>query len=83
MHRNLECRTRLASGAVEHFCRISSSSPITINKLNALLPCCRNRQRSNNIKIMPCSAEHFIQAKIKHFDFEEKDQALVWLETGQ
>jgi signal transduction histidine kinase len=34
------------------------------------------------LKIMPRIAEHFVQAKIKHFDFEKKDQALVWLEAG-
>jgi len=37
---------------------------------------------SEFLKIMPRIADHFVQAKIKHFDFEEKDQALVWLETG-
>ncbi len=35
------------------------------------------------LKIMPRIADHFVQAKIKHFDFEEKDQALAWLETGR
>jgi hypothetical protein len=38
---------------------------------------------SGLLKIMPRIAEQFVQAKIKHFDFKEKDQALVWLETGQ
>lgn len=38
---------------------------------------------SRFLKIMPRIASHFVQAKIKHFDFEEKDQALAWLETGR
>jgi hypothetical protein len=38
---------------------------------------------SGFLKIMPRIAEHFVQAKIKHFDFAEKDQALAWLETGR
>jgi hypothetical protein len=38
---------------------------------------------SGLLKIMPRIAAHFVQAKIKHFDFEEKEQALVWLETDQ
>ena len=35
------------------------------------------------LKIVPRIADHFVQAKIKHFDFEEKDKALEWLETGR
>jgi hypothetical protein len=38
---------------------------------------------SGFLKIMPRIADHFVQAKIRHFDFEERDQALAWLETGQ
>ena len=37
---------------------------------------------SEFLKIIPRIADHFVQAKIKHFDFEKKDQALAWLETG-
>jgi len=37
---------------------------------------------SEFLKIMPSIADHFVQAKIKHFDFEEKDRAFAWLETG-
>jgi len=37
---------------------------------------------SEFLKIMPRIADHFVQAKIKHFDFEEKDRAFAWLETG-
>lgn len=38
---------------------------------------------SGFLKIMPRIAGQFVQAKIKHFDFEEKDQALAWLEMGR
>lgn len=37
---------------------------------------------SGFLKIVPRIASHFVQAKIRHFDFEEKDRALAWLETG-
>ena len=37
---------------------------------------------SEFLKIMPSIADHFVQAKIKHFDFEEKDRAFARLETG-
>jgi SpoIIAA-like len=37
---------------------------------------------SSLLKIMPRIAGHFVHPKIKHFDFEEKDRALAWLETG-
>ena len=37
---------------------------------------------SGFLKIVPRIASHFVQAKIEHFDFEEKDRALAWLETG-
>jgi hypothetical protein len=35
------------------------------------------------LKILPRIADHFVQAKVRHFSFEEKDQALAWLETGR
>ena len=35
------------------------------------------------LKIVPRIASHFVQASIRHFDFNEKDRALAWLETGQ
>jgi len=38
---------------------------------------------SGFLKIMPRIASHFVHAKIKRFDFCEKDRALKWLETGQ
>jgi SpoIIAA-like len=38
---------------------------------------------SGFLKIMPRIADHFVQAKVRHFSFEEKDQALAWLETGR
>ena len=38
---------------------------------------------SGFLKIVPRIATHFVQAQIKHFDFEEKDQALAWLEAGE
>jgi hypothetical protein len=34
---------------------------------------------SGFLKIMPNIANHFVQAKIRHFNFNEKDQALAWL----
>lgn len=37
---------------------------------------------SEFLKIMPRIADHFVQANIKHFDFEERDLAFAWLETG-
>jgi hypothetical protein len=37
---------------------------------------------SGFLKIVPRVASHFVQAKIKHFEFEEKDRALAWLEAG-
>jgi hypothetical protein len=37
---------------------------------------------SGFLKIVPRIANHFVRAEIKHFDFEDKDQALAWLETG-
>lgn len=38
---------------------------------------------SGFLKIMPRIADHFVHAKVRHFNFEEKDQALAWLETGR
>ena len=38
---------------------------------------------SGFLKMMPRIADHFVQAKIKHFNVDEKDQALAWLETGR
>ena len=38
---------------------------------------------SGFLKIMPRIASHFVHAKIKRFDFCEKDRALKSLETGQ
>jgi SpoIIAA-like len=35
------------------------------------------------LKIVPRIADHFVQAAIRHFDFDEKDKALAWLETGR
>jgi hypothetical protein len=35
------------------------------------------------LKIVPRIADHFVQATIRHFDFDEKDEALAWLETGR
>jgi hypothetical protein len=37
---------------------------------------------SGFLKIMPTIAQHFVQAKIRHFEFEEKDLALAWLEQA-
>jgi stage II sporulation SpoAA-like protein len=38
---------------------------------------------SGLLKIMPRVAELFVQPKVRHFGFEEKDRALAWLETGR
>src|SRR5262245_8578161 len=37
---------------------------------------------SGFLKIAPRIADHFVQAEVRHFDFEQKDQALAWLEAG-
>jgi hypothetical protein len=37
---------------------------------------------SGFLKIMPNIANYFVQAKIRHFNFDEKDQALAWLEQA-
>jgi len=33
-------------------------------------------------RILPRIAEHFVQAEIRRFPFDERDQALAWLESG-
>jgi hypothetical protein len=33
------------------------------------------------LSIMPQIANHFVAAEIKHFDFNDKDTALIWLKT--
>ena len=33
--------------------------------------------------IMPQVAKHFIQAEVRHFDYEDKDTALNWLKSGK
>ena len=33
------------------------------------------------LSIMPSIADHFTQAEIKHFPYDEKDNALEWLRT--
>ena len=38
---------------------------------------------SGFLKVLPRIAEHFVQAKVRHFDFDKKDEALAWLEEGQ
>jgi len=38
---------------------------------------------SGFLKIMPSIAQHFVDAQVGHFSFEEKDQALAWLESGR
>jgi hypothetical protein len=37
---------------------------------------------SGFLKIMPNIANHFVQAKIRHFNFNGRDQALAWLEQA-
>jgi hypothetical protein len=32
---------------------------------------------------VPAIASHFVQATVRHFDFDQKEQALTWLETGR
>ena len=34
---------------------------------------------SSFLSIMPQVANHFVQAEVKHFDYEDKDAALQWL----
>jgi hypothetical protein len=38
---------------------------------------------SSFLSIMPQVANHFIQAEVKHFDYNDKDAALQWLTTGK
>ena len=38
---------------------------------------------SEFLTIMPSIVAHFVSAEVKHFAFDEKDRALVWLETGR
>jgi stage II sporulation SpoAA-like protein len=38
---------------------------------------------SGFLKILPRIAGLFVQAKIRPFDYWERDQALAWLETGR
>jgi SpoIIAA-like len=38
---------------------------------------------SGFLKIMPHIAGLFVQPKIRHFDLNENDRALAWLETGR
>lgn len=34
------------------------------------------------LSIMPQVVNHFVQAEVKHFDYQDKDAALQWLTTG-
>jgi len=34
---------------------------------------------SDLLSIMPHIADHFVDAKVKHFDYFDKDRALDWL----
>ena len=38
---------------------------------------------SRFLKVVPRIADYFVQPKIRHFEFEEKDKALAWIETGR
>jgi len=38
---------------------------------------------SGFLSIMPQVANHFVQAEIRHFDYDDKDAALVWLKAGK
>ena len=37
---------------------------------------------SEFLKIMPHIAKHFVSAQVKQFPFDEKTEALAWLEAG-
>ncbi len=37
---------------------------------------------SEFLKIMPSIVAHFVNAEVKHFGFDEKEQALAWLEAA-
>jgi len=34
------------------------------------------------LRIIPSVASHFVEAEIKHFNFDDKDKALEWLVTS-
>ncbi len=34
------------------------------------------------LTIMPSIVAHFVHAEVKHFGFDDKEQALAWLEAG-
>src|SRR5262245_29702659 len=36
---------------------------------------------SGVLKVMPSIARHFVDAEVRHFSFEDKDQALTWLKS--
>jgi len=38
---------------------------------------------SSFLSIMPQVANHFIQAEVRHFDYDDKDAALNWLKAGK
>lgn len=38
---------------------------------------------SGFLSIMPRVANHFIQAEVRHFDYDDKDRALDWLKANQ
>ena len=38
---------------------------------------------SGFLSIMPQVARHFIQAEVRHFDYDDKDSALDWLTTDK
>ena len=38
---------------------------------------------SGFLSIMPQIARHFIQAEVRHFDYDDKDSALDWLKTDK
>jgi len=38
---------------------------------------------SEFLSIMPSIITHFVHAEVRHFGLDEKERALVWLETGQ
>ncbi len=38
---------------------------------------------SGFLAIVPKIVAHFVSAEVRHFDFDEKDRALAWLESGR
>jgi tRNA U38,U39,U40 pseudouridine synthase TruA len=38
---------------------------------------------SSFLSIMPQVANHFIQAEVRHFDYDDKDKALNWLKSDK